>query len=370
MPLAGTFDTLSFLELLQVVQQNQVSGVLTVSTGLEEIRVGLRRGEVVAVGSDGPGRLELGQALLARGLLDPARLQAALEAAPRAGSVRAALVADAGLGERALVEIEAELAFELLLGLFFREEGSFHLSTEGEPDLDRVLALPHALLLPRALRTQSLLFEALARQDEWREIRLVFPTGHIRIEARPGVETSPLPAARRLAELGRPATIAELCARLGGGRFEICRQLYQAHRAGLVRVLAEADPGQGLQFVEDSLERARALLAGRRFGEAQATLAATVELDPDCEPARELLAEARRVELEHLRARLPAHRVPVLVVPSDGLAGRGLDPRELYLAMQLQGRQDVASLAESTALGELELLRLLEKLLDANLARI
>jgi hypothetical protein len=99
-------------------------------------------------------------------------------------------------------------------------------------------------------------------------------------------------------------------------------------------------------------------------------LAVALELDPDSERVRELLARARAAQLAHLQRRLEAHRVPVLAVAPEALAGLHLNRRELYLASRLNGRADVASLLVSIALGELETLRSLERLVDAGLVRL
>ncbi|HOX44082.1 MAG TPA: DUF4388 domain-containing protein [Myxococcota bacterium] len=369
MPLSGTFDTLSLADLLQVVQQNQISGLLTVTCGLEDTHLVLARGDVLALGADDPARLDLGQELLAARLVSPGALQVLVRELPEGEGLREALGRQGGVDAEALAELEARHASELILGLLFREDGSFHLSTRALPE-PREAGVPNLVVLARPLRTQGLLFDAMQRVDEWNQVRQVLPTGHVRVSAPPEALSCELPAVRRLAELGEALNVVELCLRMGGNRFELRRQLVEGHARGLVRVEPAAEGGAELEAAARLLEQARALLEQGRHDEAQAVLAVALGLDPDSERARELLTRTRADQLAHLRRKLESHRVPVLAVPPESLAGLRLGRRELYLASRLSGRTDVASLLVSIALGELETLRSLERLVDAGLVRL
>jgi hypothetical protein len=78
----------------------------------------------------------------------------------------------------------------------------------------------------------------------------------------------------------------------------------------------------------------------------------------------------RQAQLAYLYEQVPPHKVPVLAVSRGTLGALKLSPKENYLVSRLDGKWDVATLVVATPLGELETLRMLKKLLHAQIARL
>jgi hypothetical protein len=108
-------------------------------------------------------------------------------------------------------------------------------------------------------------------------------------------------------------------------------------------------------------------LEARQFEEARALLLAAANLDPDNAGTRELLRELRLEHKAFLYQQLKPSWIPKLSVPRSQLADLALGPREQYLLTRLKAGLDVATLALTTPLGEMETLRALFKLRHAGI---
>lgn len=376
MPLSGTFDTVPLSELLQWLGQTAKSGTLTVSVDMEETSLVLRDGDVIAVGSDDPLRLDLGQVLLANRRISQAQLDQVHQIhTKQGGSLDEALVLSGALTAEGLSELQAEHLFGVVLDLFFQQNGSFHFSPQGAAGgmLDE-LDEAQAVTLPRPISTQRILMESMRRVDEWTRIRQVFPNRFVVVHALVGPDaTAPNATVGELASIGRPISVGELCLRRGGDRFSVFRELFEAYNLGLVGLdlsptgkdsQAHLGPSQLL------MENARLLMGEQQFDEAREVLATLANLEPDDPEVRALMASLREEQLAHLYQLIPPHRTPVLACSREALDDSGMSPRERYLASRLSGKLDVATLVVATPLSELETLRVLRKLMHAGIARL
>src|SRR6185503_482629 len=99
-------------------------------------------------------------------------------------------------------------------------------------------------------------------------------------------------------------------------------------------------------------------------------LRSAVAMDPFRADARALVQQCRNAQLVELYARLSPSEVPAVVVPPERVAQLELPPRERKLLSALNGRWDVATLAITAGLGELETLRALNRLVHAGVVRL
>ena len=372
MPLSGTFDTVGLPELLQWFSQTKKSGSLTISVGMEDTYLILEGGDVAAIGSDDPLRLDLGQVLLATRRIDEDQLNQAARLATQGGSVPQALV-DAGLlSEAEMRKLQFEHLFETVMDLFFEKHGSFHFqpldSDHGllaEPDI------PAANRLVQALPTSRILMESMRRVDEWNRIRQIFPNRFVVVQAKGKADDNPI--WRELTAMGRPVSVGELCLRMGGNRFQVFSQLYEAYNLGLLGLdlMPTGKAGQAhLGPSQMLMENARLLVAEKQFDEAREVLATLANLEPDNPEVRRLIKQVREGQLEQLYQLIPPHKRPVLTRSRQDLAQSDLGQREQYLASRLSGTLDVATLVVATPLGELQTLRILRNLIHAGIAKL
>lgn len=370
MPLFGTFDTMPLADLAQWIHDSNADGTLTVSVETEETYVQFERGQIVAVGTGDPLRLDIGQVLLGKEIISGEQLDEAVTGSGHGRTVAQQLEQDGAVGSETLAEARREQAFEMVLDLFFREEGSFHFSS-GDPG-GSILG-PHEMSgtprLQTPISTRNVVIEAMQRIDDWRRIREVFPN-HFTVVKAIG-EGSEDPVWQALAAEGAPMSVGDLCVRLRGSRFAVHKSLYDLHTIGLIELdelLAGRSAMENLGPVDVLVSNARVLMEEEQFDEAREILSTATNLDPDNQEARDMLRSLRKLQLQYLYTQIPPHKIPRLTVSPDELARFALPPREAYLASRLIGKWDVATLVVATPLGELETLRFLRKFLHAGIA--
>lgn len=375
MPLFGTFDTMQLTDLFQWIYTCKRSGTLTVMVELENTYLFFNRGEIAELGSDDPLRLDLGHVLLKEGLIDEAELREALKLTRQGMPLKDVLIEAQVLSEEQIAKVQAEHALEIVLDLFFREEGSFHFSvTLADPSPNTGLLEPPGLeeicILEQAFSTQEILLEGMRRLDEWSKIREVFPSSYVVVHGLEG--SSENLAWKELRRADGPLSVGELCLRMRGTRFVVYRDLYEAYEAGLVALdVMSAGWAEAVRQtpVDVLVQNARLLMSEEQYDEAREVLSTANSLDPDNAEVRSLLREIRQTQLAYFYQQLPPHRIPEIVMTQEQLKALKLNPREMYLASRLDGRWDVGTLVVATPLGELETLRILKKFLHAGIAR-
>lgn len=370
MPLSGTFDTIQLCDLLQWIHVGNMTGTLTLSLDLEDTYLVIQHGTLVALASDDPLRLDLGQVLLKQGYINDTQLSQALK---KSKSKRLAnvLVEDGILEKSVVTRIQQQHVFETVLDLFFHEEGSFFFSP-GKPT--HPLAPPPEIsksnFLTKPIPINELVFEGMQRLDEWNNMRKVFPSSYVIVHALDGKSTNQVWL--KLKEFNEFTAIGELCLRMGNSRYTVYKDLYDAYKQGLIGVdlTASDEARQSTMGSTDTLiENARLLLLEKQFDEARAVLSTAANLDPSNQDTRDLLKRTRESYLEYLYQQVPPHKIPILDISNEQLAAIKFSPREHYLVSRLDGRWDVASLVVLTPLGELETLKILNKLLHAGIAK-
>lgn len=390
MPLSGTLDTMPITDLIQWLNASDADGTLTVSLDMEDTFIVFREGDVVGLGSDDPLRWDVGQVLLARGLISEETLRDAVRRAVGSGgagggqggcggedegggghrAVEEVLVEDGVLTKEAIEEAAVDHGFKTILDLFFEEEGSFYFSSAaGTQGLLGESILPQVRFFQRPIAGQEILMDGVRRMDEWSRMQEVFPSAYCVVHGLGVLAGNQV--TRTLMEMGEPVSVGELCLALRSkSRFSVYRELFNGYEAGVVG-LDPATVGPESPFslgpTGSLIENARVLLEHRQFDEARAVLSTALNLDPGNGEARRLLRDLRASHLEHLYKQIPPHKVPKLLVSREELSSYGLSSRERYLASRIDGKWDVATLVVVTPLGELRTLRALGKFLHAGI---
>ena len=372
MPLSGTLDVMPLSDLLQWMQSSKKDGTLTITADMIDSVLLFAEGDLVAMHSGGSLQSDMGQELVAAGLINEDQLFDALQKTQKGPSLTDVLQDSGLVNEGDIQRAHEEQTVSRVLDLFFQERGSFHFasstSTEG-------LLTPHSLPatshFSKAIETRHLLFEGIRRLDEWNRIRAVFSSDYtvVRIASE---APSKNPAWQTLNDAGHPMSCGDLCLRLRGSRFDIYQSLFRAYQLGLVAPDASPeahlkDEGQGPHRV--LAQNARVLLDERQYNEASELLLMAMNVAPDDDEIRELLSETRNKHLESLYQEIGPHLSPILSCPIKKLDDFQLSPRERYIATRLSGRWDVATLIMASPFGELETLLILNKLLHADIAK-
>ena len=368
MSLSGTFDTMQLPDVLQWIHSTQRSGTLIVTAELNETYLVFAGGDLLAVGSDNPALLNVGQQLLAEGLVSEEQLETAAVEHGGELSLLDALRAQGVVDGAEAVRVQEELAANAVLELFFVEEGTFHFSDGAAAGLLSSDEIPAGIELPRPLASSRLIFDGMRRLDEWNRVRQIFPSSYVVVEASPGDTDNPV--WRQLLFLGEPISVGELCLHVGGSRFFVYRKLFEAYHQGLILIDASAPAGPtgGDAGTADMLvNSARLMIEERQFDEARTLLVTAANLDPDNGETRSALRRLRREHKAYLYQQVQPYWIPRQAVPRAQLAQLSLSPREQYLISRLKSGLDVSTLIVATPLGEMETLRILHKLKHAGL---
>lgn len=233
--LAGDISVISIAEVLQLLDLQRQSGVLSIFTRYSEITLYVKQGRLDFAASRGL-RVEfrIGRYLVEDGTITRDELQTVLD--NRAGSKRllGELLIQLGMAteeqvRRALVRQTTELVYEVVRW----NKGRFAFTVGAE-----TLAATKAAL---SIETGGLVMEGFRRVDEWRLIEGSFDFDEVLYHDTVAIERmgedANLTRQERavLSAIDGERTIREIVDLTGGSSFELCKIMYQFLNSRLVR---------------------------------------------------------------------------------------------------------------------------------------
>jgi len=233
--LSGDISVISIAEVLQLLDLQRQTGVLSIFTRHSEITLFVKMGRLEFAASRGL-RVEfrIGRYLVEDGTITKDELQTVLD--NRAGSKRllGELLVQLGMAsdeqvKRALVRQTHELVYEVVRWKI----GRFTFTVGGEN--------PAASKAALSLETGGLVMEGFRRVDEWRVIEGSFDFDEVLYHdtvaiERLGQDTNLTRQERAvLSAIDGQRTIREIVDLTGGSSFELCKILYQFLNSRLVR---------------------------------------------------------------------------------------------------------------------------------------
>lgn len=264
MALKGTLKDFGIADILQLIGQQQKTGILHLKNRDEEVHVSFKDGNVVKAESTTRKKKELlGDMLVRAELINERQLQHALEEQRRTlRRLGVVLVASAAVTRERLREVAQLQTTETLYKLFLWKAGTYEFDAgEVEPD-------PEA----PPLRSESVLMEGFRRVDEWPLIRRKITSLRMTFEksgelpgapAEAGNMDDALDAAfgdgapmekpagvganeRRVFALVQPARAVQKIVDLARlGEFETCKALLALVSGGYLKALAPAHAEAG-----------------------------------------------------------------------------------------------------------------------------
>ena len=263
---------------------------------------------------------------------------------------------------------------ETVLGLFLWPEGRFTFASELRARRRSTDYMPPEYELGRAdLDAREILMEGMRRLDEWTRIVKVLPSDEVQLHALGPGRRSADPrgdrGASRAADAGRScsrsrATRASRCAsscsaRSSAGSSPSRRRAPRRRRARSGRRAAR-------RRWRTWCRRREAMVDEGQHDEAAALLRSALALDPFRADARALLrAVARRRSWRRSTRQLPREQVPRVACRRRGCGACRCRRASGACSSHVNGRWDVAALALTTGVGELETLRALRRLVHA-----
>lgn len=233
--LSGDLASISIAEILQLLEVQRKTGVLTLNRQDGQVNLFLRDGDLdFATHAGLPHEFLLGRYLVDKGDLTREELDkhilSARKTEKRLGDY---LVSEDVLSEevleRALVQQTSELVYEIVRW----RKGRFRFSQDAPEHDDEATRL--------GLRTAGLVMEGFRRVDEWRLIEDSFDFGDVLF--RDDLAIDNLSSQEDLREEERAAlkaingdaTVGEILDKLGGSSFESCKVLYRLLNGRLVK---------------------------------------------------------------------------------------------------------------------------------------
>jgi CheY-like chemotaxis protein len=233
--LAGDISVISIAEVLQLLDLQRQSGVLSIFTRYSEITLYVKQGRLEFAASRGL-RVEfrIGRYLVEDGAITRDELHTVLD--NRAGSKRllGELLIQLGMAteeqvRRALVRQTTELVYEVVRW----NKGRFAFTVGAET--------PAATKAALAIETGGLVMEGFRRVDEWRLIEGSFDFDEVLYHDTVAIERlgedANLTRQERavLSAIDGERTIREIVDLTGGSSFELCKIMYQFLNSRLVR---------------------------------------------------------------------------------------------------------------------------------------
>jgi len=364
----GSFAVLPLADLVELLSRRKVTGSVSCERGTVRKTLLLRDGAAVGASSNDP-REYLGQLLVNFGHITDEQLTQAFrtqeETKVRLGKILTMSGLVPGETVRDVLAIKIR---ETLLDVFLWDSGVFSLDDEPPQGIDE-----HDAEIPLG----DVAREAEFRATAWSAFRGEFPAGAAALEVDeakvpPGMDPATIDG--RVLALARDGrTIDEIGLALRATDFHLYQRLYALARQGILRASASTNAAAAAETVAaaDLIDRARGLLADGRAADAELVASKAVQLAPGSDAARSLLGEAERVLGERLRAMLlDPPRTPRPRIAPAALGALKLAAADKYLLSRCDGRRDVKALAQLAPLRELDVLKAIQRLADAQLVEL
>ena len=363
MSLSGNLHTMDLAELLQWVTLGRKTGTLTFIRDKTKNHIYFREGQIISSRSNDPTKL-LGHFLLFYGRINEDQLKRAVELQQQTRMTLDKILTQEGMVskeevEKALVSRTEEVIYDL----FLWEDAYFHFSSDGY-NLDDLMLIN--------LNLNALLFEGVRRKDEWKRIREVFPSYEVVLHLRAGADLKSLSLTalqkKLLFLVSQSKTIAQMILEVHGSDFLVNYELFQLYESNVIEI-REAPAAQPQREDPARLfSRGLELMQSRKHAEALSVLQEARNLDPENIRADEAIEHAERAVCEDFyRGSLPPQKVPYFLIPEGTLSRHNLSHEESFVASRINGAWDLKSIVMLSPLREIEVLRIVDKLLKMGL---
>lgn len=162
MSLTGTLDAFHLSSLLQLLSNDQKTGILRVANGPNEVKIFMKDG-IIVYASSSEEKLRLGRLLVNQGEITEKKLRSCLRASKDSGQkIGKTLIKDGAISLDTLKKTLHRQVKEILCSLFLWKTGQFEF---------RALPLNVEGKLVTKMNTMEILLEASRRIDEWSVIK-------------------------------------------------------------------------------------------------------------------------------------------------------------------------------------------------------
>ncbi len=170
MGIKGKLETLCLTSILQLLDNEQKTGVLRVSNGVNEVKIFLKDGTIIHATSS-QKKFKLGNLLRRLGVLSKEELMRCLQSAREKNKKLGSVLVEKG--HLSIDELKAALHYQakkILYSLFFWETGEFEYE-------DTPLSVERRLITQ--MNTMDIVLKATCLIDEWSVITKLIPNDHL-----------------------------------------------------------------------------------------------------------------------------------------------------------------------------------------------
>jgi hypothetical protein len=357
MALEGTFTTLPFADLVQLLGATRKTGTLHINKAPHWRKIYFRDGVVIVTSSDLPGD-QIGRTLIALGKVREPEVTLALEEQRREPKLLGQILVEQGcIAPDVLRRYLADKAYELVEKLLAWNDAQFRFEE---------FAVPARAGVPLDMTAEELLMEGYRRCDELSRYREILPSEEVVLE-----KTGEAPDGDEglldqtlvgvvLRKLEQPRSVSQLKRELASTDFSVLAGINKLIEKGVLRPRRHVpSPPPDPTWLPD----ARKLVMAGLFTPAIELLRRGLAVEPANEAARALLERAEvGFEREITRKELPLGAVPEVLTPLESLGGHRIHPAEAFLLSRINGEVSVGALIDSTPLPPAETLRTLQHL--------
>jgi Domain of unknown function (DUF4388) len=372
MSIHGTLKSMAVSDLLQFLAAGRKTGTLKFARGGIVKQIFLENGAIVGSASNDPKEF-IGQVLLHYGKITEQQLREAMDAHRESGDRLGSVLAARGFVSQAdIMYVLRTRTLEIIYDLFIWEEAEFEFF-DGEPfpaDMIRI-----------HVDATNVIMDGIYRIDEWARYRSIIPSDRTFFDLLPGW-TQSLPESSKetreiLYHIEKGLTAAEICYNMHTSLFHAFALLFDLVEKGVIKVGGEApavEPAPDLsalrlpKTVPDLLKLARAEMKEDNVENALAIITSALELEPKSSEAQDLRAAAEKKFVAQVYQNGVSPRaVPKLIASLDQLEHERLGPQEGFLLSRINGELDVGSILSVCPFREADSLRMIKKLMDADI---
>ncbi len=360
MAFTGDLRTMVLTDLLQWIASRRKSGTLGLQRHSTRKQLGFAEGRLTSSWSNDP-RETLGQALIRQRIISEQDLFEALlrqeKDTRRLGEI---LVADGRLTENKLLSTLRNNAEEIVYDLFLWADGQFDFRDEDEKPAPGVSL---------DIETMTVVHEGIRRLEQWRKIRVRFPSSEVTFKVQRQAYGIADEAERQilgLAAAGKPlAAIALESRRSEYETAFILVSLCDRGALSVGEVLREGGESDPVGRIWSLLRTAAQWVKEQRWDAARQAYEEVLALDRINQEAKKgLVAVAEGRAKTRLARKVPLDKVPVLKMASVALAQEKFDAQEGFVLSRVNGQWDVRSILKLCPMSEEDALLIFGRLAE------
>lgn len=361
---------MSLPELLQWVKFGQKTGTAVFERRGIVKKVFIESGLIISASSNDPKEY-LGQILLCFGWVTEEDLNRAFKLQKERGVLLGkVLLDDFGLEQDQILRALRVKIEETIYDIFLWDDGKF-IYSDGIPQLQQHDRLDAPITIDQVT------FEGARRHDEWREFKKSVPTDDVVFKIKGEKRTLDTLSKDFITQkiydfIDGEKSIHRLLLETHAPEYRAMESFAKLFWGGFIEPVKKSvsRPAKAHQDTPSLLKEAMELFKAKELEKAHDMIEQFVQVNPANEEGQTLYRMVKEAYLKQLFEKCLPELVPELTMDISQLSEKVFNSREGFIASRVNGQWDVKSLAMISPLGELESLRILNRLVDEGVVNL